>query len=50
MNFAKINSENIVEQIIVADQAFIDSGKVGNKDNWIESSDNGLRKNDGERC
>ena len=46
MNFAKINSENIVEQIILADQAFIDSGKVGNKDKWIESSDNGLRKND----
>lgn len=46
MYFAKINKENIVETIIVADQAFIDSGKVGDKSLWIETCIEGkIRKN-----
>ena len=39
-HFCKINNENIVEQVIVADQAFIDSGAVGNPSEWLQTSYN----------
>lgn len=37
-HFAQINNENIVIQVIVADQSFIDSGAVGNPSKWIQTS------------
>lgn len=40
MHFAEINSENIVQRVIVADQEFIDSGAVGDANNWIQTSYN----------
>jgi hypothetical protein len=39
-HFAEINSDNIVQRVIVADQAFIDSGAVGDANNWIQTSYN----------
>ena len=39
-HFAEINSENIVTNVIVADQEFIDSGAVGDSNNWIKTSYN----------
>lgn len=39
-HFAKINKENIVEQVIVAEQDFIDSGAVGDSSTWIQTSYN----------
>lgn len=50
-HFCKINNENIVEQVIVADQAFIDSGAVGNPSEWLQTSYNtygGVHKLGGE--
>ena len=38
-HFAKVVN-NIVEQVIVAEQDFIDSGAVGNPENWIQTSYN----------
>jgi len=44
--FAEINSDSIVQRVIVADQAFIDSGVVGESSSWVETSeDSNLRKN-----
>lgn len=44
-HYAKIEN-NIVTQIIVADQEFIDSGAVGDPSSWIQTSYNGnIRKN-----
>ena len=40
--FAQIEN-NIVTQVIVADQEFIDSGSVGEPSNWIEYTEE--RKN-----
>jgi hypothetical protein len=40
MHFAEINSENIVQRVIVADQDYIDSGVVGDTSNWIQTSYN----------
>lgn len=40
MHFAEIDKNGIVIRVIVADQAFIDSGRVGNPKNWIETSYN----------
>jgi hypothetical protein len=34
--FAKIDENNIVVEVIVADQDFIDSGAVGPKESWVE--------------
>jgi len=44
--FAELNKDNEVIRVIVADQAFIDTGKVGNPDNWKQTykKDN-VRKN-----
>ena len=39
-HFAEINLENIVQRVIVADQDFIDSGAVGDKNNWVQTSYN----------
>ena len=39
-HYAEINSENIVTRVIVADQEFIDSGAVGDANNWIQTSYN----------
>lgn len=50
-HFAKLNNENIVEQVIVADQAFIDSGAVGEPTEWLQTSYNtygGVHKLGGE--
>ena len=33
--YAQINEKGIVQSVIVADQAFIDSGKVGDPTKWI---------------
>jgi hypothetical protein len=39
-SFAKINSNNIVVDVIRADQEFIDSGVVGDPALWIQTSYN----------
>lgn len=39
-HFAKIDENNIVVQVIVAEQAFIDSGAVGDPAKWIQTSYN----------
>ena len=38
--FAKIDDNNIVTNVIVAEQDFIDSGKVGDPSRWIQTSYN----------
>ena len=45
-HFAKIDNNNIVTQVIVAEQDFINSGAVGDSFQWIQSSYNSnYRKN-----
>jgi hypothetical protein len=39
-HFAEINSENIIQRVIVAEQDFIDSGAVGDASNWVQTSYN----------
>ena len=39
-HFAQIDENNIVVQIIVAEQEFIDSGIMGNPSTWIQTSYN----------
>ena len=39
-HFAKINSDEIVETVIVAEQDFIDSGAVGDASDWVQTSYN----------
>ena len=39
-HFAKINDQNIVEQVIVAEQDVIDSGLFGNPSSWVQTSYN----------
>ena len=39
-HFAEINNENIVQRVIVAEQDFIDSGAVGDANNWVQTSYN----------
>jgi hypothetical protein len=44
-HFAKIDSDNIVTEVIVADQDFINSGNVGDSSLWIQTSyNNTIRK------
>lgn len=44
-HFAKIDKDNIVTQILVAEQDFINSGKVGDSFLWIQTSyNNNFRK------
>ena len=45
-HFAKINSDNIVTEVIVAEQDFINSGAIGDSFLWIQTSYNdNFRKN-----
>lgn len=45
-HFAKIDNNYIVQEVIVADQNFINSGVVGDSFRWIQTSYNGnFRKN-----
>jgi hypothetical protein len=45
-HFAKLDSNNIVENVIVAEQDFINSGVVGDSFLWVQTSYNGsFRKN-----
>lgn len=39
-HFAQIDENNIVVQVIVAEQDFINSGAVGNPESWIQTSYN----------
>ena len=39
-HFAHIDEKNIVTQVIVAEQDFIDSGAVGDPSEWIQTSYN----------
>ena len=39
-HFAEINSDNIVTNVIVAEQEFINSGAVGDAETWIKTSYN----------
>lgn len=39
-HFAEIDENDIVIRVIVAEQDFIDSGAVGNPNNWIQTSYN----------
>jgi len=40
-HFAKIDSNNIVTEVIVAEQDFINSGAVGDSFNWVQMSIHG---------
>ena len=45
-HFAKINENNIVTEVIVAEQDFINSGAVGDSFKWVQTSYNSnFRKN-----
>ncbi len=45
-HFAKIDSNNIVTTVIVAEQDFINSGQVGDSFLWVQTSyNNNFRKN-----
>ena len=45
-HFAKLDSNNIVENVIVAEQDYINSGVVGDAFLWVQTSYNGnFRKN-----
>ena len=47
-SYAEINSENIVIRVVIAEKDFIDSGALGDPNNWIQSTDGDntiLRKN-----
>tara|TARA_B110000495_G_C22797618_1_gene465973 strand:- start:415 stop:738 length:324 start_codon:yes stop_codon:yes gene_type:complete len=45
-HFAEINSDGIVQRVIVAEQNFINSGAVGDSFNWVQTSyNNNFRKN-----
>jgi len=39
-HFAKIDENNIVQEVIVAEQEFIDSGVLGDATRWIQTSYN----------
>jgi hypothetical protein len=34
--FSQINEEGIVQQVIIAEQEFIDSGAMGDSSNWVQ--------------
>jgi hypothetical protein len=40
-HFAEINSDGVVQRVIVAEQNFINSGYVGDTFNWVQTSYNG---------
>jgi hypothetical protein len=39
-HFAEIDKDGIVQRVIVAEQDFINSGKVGDPNNWVQTSYN----------
>ena len=39
-HFAKIDKDNIVTEIVVTEQDFINSGKVGDSFLWVQTSNN----------
>ena len=39
-HFAEIDNDNIVQRVLVVDQDFIDSGKLGDPNNWVQTSYN----------
>ena len=44
-HFAKIDSKNVVTEVLVAEQDFINSGKVGDSFLWVQTSyNNNFRK------
>lgn len=44
-HFAKIDSKNVVTEVIVSEQDFINSGKVGDSFLWVQTSyNNNFRK------
>ena len=44
-HFAKLNNTNIVTEVIVAEQDFINSGSVGDSFRWVQTSyNNNFRK------
>tara|TARA_Y100001951_G_C11154167_1_gene190951 strand:- start:160 stop:483 length:324 start_codon:yes stop_codon:yes gene_type:complete len=45
-HFAKIDNDNVVTEVIVSEQDFINSGVVGDSFRWIQTSyNNNFRKN-----
>jgi hypothetical protein len=45
-HFAKLDNDNTVIQVIVAEQDFINSGSVGDSFRWVQTSyNNNFRKN-----
>lgn len=42
-HFAEIDENGVVKRVIVAEQDFIDSGKVGDPKNWVQTSYNTIR-------
>jgi hypothetical protein len=45
-HFAKLDNKNIVTQVIVSEQDFINSGHVGDSFRWVQTSyNNNFRKN-----
>lgn len=45
-HFARIDENGVVQEVIVADQSFIDSGAVGDPAQWVEThKDRSKRKN-----
>jgi hypothetical protein len=41
--FAELNQDKTVKRVIVADQEFINSGAVGNPENWVETTLDGSK-------
>ena len=39
-HFAEIDNDNIVKRVLVVNQDFIDSGKLGDPSNWVQTSYN----------
>ena len=39
-HFAHVNSDGVVDRVIVAEQDFIDSGAVGTPSEWVQTSYN----------
>ena len=37
-SYAEINKDGIVQQVIIAEQEFIDSGAMGDSSNWVQGS------------
>ena len=44
-HFAKIDTDNVVTEVLVAEQDFINSGKVGDSFLWIQTSYNSNFRN-----